>query len=57
MERFFEPNKIILTGNPVRKDIENLSSKVKEANKYFNIKNSEKVILVIGRKSWCKINK
>ena len=48
MERFFEPNKIILTGNPVRKDIENLSSKVKEANKYFNIKNSEKVILVLG---------
>ena len=48
MERFFESNKIILTGNPVRKDIENLSSKVKEANKYFNIKNSEKVILVLG---------
>ena len=48
MERFFESNIIILTGNPVRKDIENLSSKVKEANKYFNIKNSEKVILVLG---------
>ena len=48
MERFFESNKIILTGNPVRKDIENLSSKVVEANKYFNIKNSEKVILVLG---------
>jgi UDP-N-acetylglucosamine--N-acetylmuramyl-(pentapeptide) pyrophosphoryl-undecaprenol N-acetylglucosamine transferase len=48
MERFFESNKIILTGNPVRKDIENLSSKIEEANKYFNIKNSEKVILVLG---------
>ena len=48
MERFFESSKIILTGNPVRKDIENLSSKIEEANKYFNIKNSEKVILVLG---------
>jgi UDP-N-acetylglucosamine--N-acetylmuramyl-(pentapeptide) pyrophosphoryl-undecaprenol N-acetylglucosamine transferase len=48
MERFFESNKIILTGNPVRKDIENLFSKIEEANKYFNIKNSEKVILVLG---------
>ena len=48
MEQFFESKKIILTGNPVRKDIENLSSNIKEANKYFNIKNSEKVILVLG---------
>ena len=48
MERFFEPHKLVLTGNPVRKDIENLSSKIEEANKYFNIKKSQKVVLVLG---------
>ena len=47
MERFFDPNKIILTGNPVRKDIEFIL-KEEGGNKYFNIKNSEKVILVLG---------
>ena len=48
MDRFFESHKIILTGNPVRKDIEKVSLKIKEANKYFNIKKNQKVILVLG---------
>ena len=48
MDRFFESHKIVLTGNPVRKDIEKLSLKIKEANKYFNIKKNQKVILVLG---------
>ena len=48
MERFFESHKLILTGNPVRKDIQNLSSKIDEANKYFNVDHSVKVVLVLG---------
>lgn len=48
MNQFFDESKLILTGNPVRKDIENLYSKVDEAKKYFNILKSEKVILVLG---------
>ena len=48
MNQFFDESKLILTGNPVRKDIENLNSKVDEAKKYFNILKSEKVILVLG---------
>ena len=48
MSRFFDQSKLILTGNPVRKDIENLNSKVDEAKKYFNVLKSEKVILVLG---------
>lgn len=48
MSHFFDESKLILTGNPVRKDIENLNSKVDEAKKYFNVLKSEKVILVLG---------
>ena len=48
MSQFFDESKLILTGNPVRKDIENLNSKVDEAKKYFNVLKSEKVILVLG---------
>ena len=48
MNQFFDQSKLILTGNPVRKDIENLNSKVDEAKKYFNVLKSEKVILVLG---------
>lgn len=48
MNQFFDESKLILTGNPVRKDIENLNSKVDEAKKYFNVLKSEKVILVLG---------
>ena len=48
MNQFFDESKLILTGNPVRKDIENLNFKVDEAKKYFNVLKSEKVILVLG---------
>ena len=48
METFFDPKKIVLTGNPVRKDIEDLSTKINEGRNYFNIKKNQKVILVLG---------
>ncbi len=48
MERFFPKEKIILTGNPVRENlIQKLESK-KEAAGYFNVNETDKVILIIG---------
>ena len=48
MNQFFEPTKLVLTGNPVRKDIENLDTKLSEAKTYFKVSKNEKVILVLG---------
>ena len=48
MNQFFEPTKLVLTGNPVRKDIENLNVKLSEAKTYFKVSKNEKVILVLG---------
>ena len=48
MNQFFETNKLVLTGNPVRKDIKNLESKFSEAKTYFEVSNNEKVILILG---------
>ena len=48
MNQFFEPTKLVLTGNPVRKDIENLDVKLSEAKTYFKVSMNEKVILVLG---------
>lgn len=48
MNQFFEPTKLVLTGNPVRKDIENLDVKLSEAKTYFKVSKNEKVILVLG---------
>ena len=51
MERFFPKEKIIFTGNPIRKDLSpSLGSKNKknDAIKYFNLNDKSKVILVIG---------
>ena len=48
MNQFFEPTKLVLTGNPVRKDIENLDVKLLEAKTYFKVSKNEKVILVLG---------
>ena len=48
MDKFFSKEKIIVTGNPVRKDIIDLKTKKKEALAHFKINNNEKVILVLG---------
>ncbi|CAN5620693.1 undecaprenyldiphospho-muramoylpentapeptide beta-N-acetylglucosaminyltransferase [soil metagenome] len=48
MAKFFPEDKIILTGNPVRKDI-SLSAKMRsEALEYFNLSPDKKTILVLG---------
>jgi len=48
MEKFFQKEKIILTGNPVRQDIAELQNKKVEALKYFNLSSEKKVLLILG---------
>jgi UDP-N-acetylglucosamine--N-acetylmuramyl-(pentapeptide) pyrophosphoryl-undecaprenol N-acetylglucosamine transferase len=48
MDKFFPREKIILTGNPVRKDILDFVSKRAEAFKFFGLDPGKKTILVIG---------
>lgn len=48
MEQFFPKEKIILTGNPVRQDITNISDKRDEAFEFFKLDKNRKTILVVG---------
>lgn len=48
MEKFFPKEKLMLTGNPVRKDIMDYGSKRDEAFKFFDLDATKKTILVVG---------
>jgi UDP-N-acetylglucosamine--N-acetylmuramyl-(pentapeptide) pyrophosphoryl-undecaprenol N-acetylglucosamine transferase len=48
MERYFPPGKILITGNPVRQDLHDISGKKNEALSWFGVKENRKVILVLG---------
>lgn len=48
MDRFFPSEKIKLTGNPVRQDLLDISSKREEALGFFNLKKNKKTLLVLG---------
>ncbi len=48
MEQFFPKEKIVLTGNPVRQDLQCSEEKRKEAYNYFKLDPNNKTILVIG---------
>ncbi len=48
MEKFFEPRKILLTGNPVRQGLLNHSSNREEAIRSFQLNPEKKVILILG---------
>ena len=48
MEKFFPSNKIIVTGNPVRKDILEVASKRDAAYLFFGLDPNKKTILIIG---------
>lgn len=48
LNAFFNTNKIILTGNPVRKDITAVLPTKQEALSFFNLKENKKTILIIG---------
>ena len=48
MNRFFPSSEIILTGNPIRKDIQDISNVKQEAISYFKLNPDKKTVLVIG---------
>lgn len=48
MEKFFPVNKIMLTGNPVRKEVWQIDNKAEKAIEFFNLVKGKKTILVIG---------
>ena len=48
MEKFFPSNKIVFTGNPVRKDILNIYSKKARGNKLFKLDDEKKTLLILG---------
>lgn len=48
MEQFFPKEKIVFTGNPVRKDIKDIEGKKEQALAHFKLDHSKKTILVLG---------
>lgn len=48
MEKYFPKNKIVLTGNPVRKDILEVASKRDKALAQFGFISSKKTLLIVG---------
>src|SRR5690606_16949601 len=46
--RFFPTTKMVLTGNPVRRDLNDISRKREEALAYFKLDPSKKTLLVLG---------
>ncbi len=48
MNAFFDQDKLVLTGNPVRKDLIGLAGKKAEAINYFGLSENKKTVLVMG---------
>ncbi|MBJ7428802.1 MAG: UDP-N-acetylglucosamine--N-acetylmuramyl-(pentapeptide) pyrophosphoryl-undecaprenol N-acetylglucosamine transferase, partial [Bacteroidia bacterium] len=48
MEKFFPANKLVKTGNPIRQDLLDVSSKKQQAMDFFKLDANKKTILVIG---------
>lgn len=48
MEKFFPKDRIVLTGNPVRKDLEQAKGKREEALTFFGLSPEKKTILIVG---------
>jgi len=48
MEKYFPAEKILITGNPVRQDIENLSVNRNQGLEYFGVESDKKVLLILG---------
>lgn len=48
MEKYFPKDKVVLTGNPVRKDIIDLESKREKAINHFGFTDREKTLLIVG---------
>ncbi|MEG0517473.1 MAG: undecaprenyldiphospho-muramoylpentapeptide beta-N-acetylglucosaminyltransferase [Bacteroidales bacterium] len=55
MERFFPKEKILLTGNPIRKDITPCTAQQKqEGYKFYNLSPAKKTIFVVGGSLGCR---
>lgn len=55
MERFFNKEKLILTGNPVRKEIKFCNSELKEeGRKFYKLDANKKTIFVVGGSLGCR---
>lgn len=48
MDKFFPADRIVLTGNPVRKDLEEALEKKNEALAFFGLSPEKKTVLVVG---------
>ena len=48
MDKFFPKDKTVLTGNPVRKEIIDISNKKQAALKHFKLNDNDQVLLVVG---------
>jgi len=48
MERFFPKEKLIMTGNPVRKEVVTLEGKRQRALEHFQLEDGKQTILVVG---------
>lgn len=48
MEKYFPKNKIVLTGNPVRKDIISVAQKAEKGRVHFGFEPNRKTLLIIG---------
>ena len=48
MDKFFPSDKLVMTGNPVRADILNITGKRKEAAAFFGLDENKKTVLVVG---------
>ncbi len=55
MERFFPKEKIMLTGNPIRKDIAPATEELKrEGYEYYNLNPDKKTVFVVGGSLGCR---
>lgn len=48
MERFFQKDKIVITGNPVRQDLFSVKPNSPEAYQYFGLDPQKKTLLIVG---------
>jgi len=48
MEKYFPKPKIVITGNPVRKEMVNIENKKQEALKFFGLDPDKKIVLAVG---------
>ena len=48
MEKFFKEEKIVMTGNPVRKDLQELKSRRAEAMSFFGLDETKRTLLLFG---------